>query len=141
MPHRTGVQCVCRDADRRDLAGYGAYLHWHPSVVEKPCRGFGTQLWSVPDASAQRENRALTRKPFACMMVMMRRRATVDVSVRVPKARRGGQQPRLWAYGYADLAVLFREEESVLRRRVAAGKLDPVDLESVCAEWAERRKG
>lgn len=45
----------------------------------------------------------------------------------------------MWAFGYADLAVLFREEERVLRRRVGAGKLDPVDLESVCAEWARRR--
>lgn len=63
----------------------------------------------------------------------------MEVSGLVPRARRGGQQPRLWAFGYADLAVLFREEERVLRRRVGAGKLDPVDLESVCAEWARRR--
>ena len=52
----------------RDLDWGRGGVHRHPSVVEKSCRGFGTQLWSVPDASAQREDRALTRKLFACMM-------------------------------------------------------------------------
>jgi len=58
---------------------------------------------------------------------------------------RGGAQPRLWAFGYADLASLFGCSEAVVRQMVVGRKkdevvpvLDPVDLEAVCKEWRRR---
>lgn len=61
-------------------------------------------------------------------------RRAVVVTGRAPKGA------RLWAFGYADLAALLGIGEGALRNQVSAGKLDPLDLESICREWA-RRKG
>lgn len=44
---------------------------------------------------------------------------------------RSGRQPRLWAFGYADLAVLWGCSERTARQVVRDG-LDPTDLEAVC---------
>lgn len=67
----------------------------------------------------------------------MQRRAKVEVSEHA--ARRG--RPRLWAYGYADLALLFGMKEPAVRRAVADGRLDPSSLQSVLAFAAKRRTG
>lgn len=61
-------------------------------------------------------------------------RRTVEESGKVPK----GGRPRLWAYGYADLATLFDTTPGAIRARVQRGTLDPGDLEDVCRAWYER---
>jgi hypothetical protein len=48
--------------------------------------------------------------------------------------RRG--RPRLWAYGYADLAALFGTTEGVLRKEVCERRFDPSDLRAVAARIA-----
>jgi len=55
-------------------------------------------------------------------------------SGKVPKAGR----PKLWAYGYADLAALFETTEAGIRQRVVRGTLDPSSLEDICRAWYER---
>lgn len=50
--------------------------------------------------------------------------------------RRG--RPRLWAYGYADLAQLLGCSESAVRQLVARQRINPRDLSSVCAAWRAR---
>jgi len=61
-------------------------------------------------------------------------RRTVIESGLVPK----GGRPRLWAYGYADLAALFETTPQAIRQRVLRGTLDPSDLEDICRAWYER---
>lgn len=51
--------------------------------------------------------------------------------------RRG--RTRLWAYGYADLAMLLGVSEGAVRQLVRRGKLDPSSLASVVA-FASRVK-
>lgn len=51
--------------------------------------------------------------------------------------RRG--RPRLWAFGYADLAQLFGCSEGAVRQLVKRDRLNPRDLASVCAAWARRQ--
>lgn len=53
------------------------------------------------------------------------RRVTVQTTGR-EKAR-----ARLWAYGYADLALLFGMSENAVRQAVKRGAFDPASLESV----------
>lgn len=60
---------------------------------------------------------------------------TVIESGLVPK----GGRPRLWAYGYADLAALFDTTTEAIRGRVKRGAFDPGDLEDVCRALYERR--
>jgi len=52
----------------------------------------------------------------------------------VPK----GGRPRLWAYGYADLAELLGTTTEGIRCRVKRGTLDPGDLDDVCRAYHER---
>jgi hypothetical protein len=63
-----------------------------------------------------------------------RRLAMVQTSARVP--RRG--RPKLWAYGYADLALLFGMQEAAVRQAVKRQRLDPGSLASV-VDFANRR--
>jgi hypothetical protein len=65
---------------------------------------------------------------------MPKNRRTVIESGRVPKRGR----PRLWAYGYEDLAELFGTTPRAIRARVERGTLDPSDLEDICRAWYER---
>ncbi len=51
-------------------------------------------------------------------------------------ARRG--RPRLWAFGYADLARLLGCSEMAVRKLVQRGRLDPLDLAALFAEWRSR---
>jgi hypothetical protein len=64
---------------------------------------------------------------------MTTQRRTVCVSHLVPRSKRGGSWPRLWAYGYADLARLVGKSEDAVRHDVQRGNVDPVDLASVIA--------
>lgn len=50
-----------------------------------------------------------------------------------------GRGPRLWAYGYADLARLLVTTEEAVRIRAKRGKIQPGDLESICKAWAAAR--
>jgi hypothetical protein len=52
----------------------------------------------------------------------------------VPK----GGRPKLWAYGYEDLAQLFGTTAEGIRCRVKRGTFDPGDLEDICRAWYER---
>lgn len=65
-------------------------------------------------------------------------RRNVITSGLVPKQGR----PRLWAFGYADLAKLYGLSEGAVRQRVSAGQLDPADLRSIVAlaNRIEKRK-
>jgi len=65
---------------------------------------------------------------------MPKARRIVIESGKVPK----GGRPRLWAYGYADLADLFDTTPRAIRARVERGTLDPSDLEDICRAWYER---
>lgn len=67
-------------------------------------------------------------------------------SDRLPRRRvfisplvRGGRT-RLWAYSYADLALLFGMSEDAVRQSVSARTLDPSSLESVLAFANRKRK-
>lgn len=60
-------------------------------------------------------------------MPIKARRVVIESGL-VPKAGR----PRLWAYGYADLAVLLGTSVEGVRARVRRGTLDPSSLESIC---------
>lgn len=63
-----------------------------------------------------------------------------SVEYHVPKRGKGlGRSPKLWAYGYSDLARLLGVTEGALRARVARG-WDPSDLGRVCAAWACRER-
>lgn len=64
---------------------------------------------------------------------MPKNRRVVIESGRVPK----GGRPRLWAYGYADLAQLFGTTTQAIRSRVQRGTLDPSDLEDICRAYYE----
>jgi hypothetical protein len=66
---------------------------------------------------------------------------TVETSGREGRLRRGGAQPRMWAYGYADLAALFGMREGAVRAAVARGKLVPGDLRSVAGYLRSREVG
>lgn len=65
---------------------------------------------------------------------MTRRRYVFTSSITPRKGR-----PRLWAFGYADLAQLLGRSEAAVRQLVARGRIDPRDLASVCAAWRARR--
>lgn len=60
---------------------------------------------------------------------MRQRRSLVRVSGLVP--RRG--RPVLWAYGYADLAVLLKMSDVAVRKAVERGAFDPASLASIVA--------
>lgn len=64
---------------------------------------------------------------------MPKNRRTVIESGLVPK----GGRPRLWAYGYEDLAELFGTTAEGIRQRVKRGTLDPSDLEDICRAYYE----
>ncbi len=51
---------------------------------------------------------------------------TVTLCNHVPRSR--GGRAKLWAFGVADLAKLLRVSVPTIRRRLAAGTLDPADL-------------
>lgn len=63
-----------------------------------------------------------------------RPRRAVIVSNLVP--RRG--RPRLWGYGYADLALLLGCSEAAVRQLAARRVFDPACLGSVFALWRAR---
>ena len=50
-----------------------------------------------------------------------------------------GARGKLWAFSREDLAALLGVSVATVRRREAAGALDPADLESVCRTWADGR--
>lgn len=52
-----------------------------------------------------------------------------------------GSKQRLWAFSRADLAALLGCSEATVCRLVAAGQLDPTDLESLARAWAHRHRG
>lgn len=64
---------------------------------------------------------------------MTTQRRTVRVSQLVPHSKRGGSWPRLWAYGYSDLACLVGKSEDAIRHDVLRGRVNPSDLASVVA--------
>lgn len=68
--------------------------------------------------------------------VVKTRRVVIE-SGAVPRAGR----PRMWAYGYADLAKLFGTTPRAIRARVERGTLDPASLASICRAWVKRTKG
>lgn len=63
----------------------------------------------------------------------MKTRRTVETTDR--KRPRGGRGPKLWAYGYSDLARLLGVSEGAIRQRVARKLFDPSDMEAVCRAW------
>lgn len=65
----------------------------------------------------------------------MRRTARVETSGRIPRKGR----PRSWAYGYADLALLFGMSETAVRKAAKRDSFDPGSLASVI-EYAARRR-
>ena len=73
---------------------------------------------------------------------MPKGRRTVTTSDRVPEhAKLGpGRKPRLWAYGYADLAAALGMREGAVRMAVHARRFDPADLASIIA-FAKRVAG
>lgn len=52
--------------------------------------------------------------------------------------RRRGGHPRLWAFGYPELADLFGMSEPAVRQAVHRGQVHPIDLASVVS-FALRR--
>ena len=52
-----------------------------------------------------------------------------------PNAGLLGRGPRLWAFGYADLAQLFQVSEGAVRQAVHDGRLDPSNLKALCESW------
>ena len=62
-------------------------------------------------------------------------RRTVHTSSGVPQRGR----PRLWAFGYVDLAALFGTSVDVVRKWVERGKLDPCRLQSIVDAYVEKR--
>lgn len=64
-----------------------------------------------------------------------RRRRTVSTSPLTPSRGR----PRLWAYGYADLAALLGCTEKAVRHLVARERFDPACLESVMRMALDRK--
>lgn len=64
----------------------------------------------------------------------MAHRRYVIASKLIP--RRG--RPRIWAFGYADLARLLGCSEAAVRQLVKRERLNPKDLESVCSVWRAR---
>lgn len=66
-----------------------------------------------------------------------RRARIVITSSLIPSRGR----PRLWGYGYADLAVLFDMSEPMVRYHVAKKHLDPSSLESIIEFVQQRRAG
>lgn len=62
----------------------------------------------------------------------MYRRRKVHISNRIP-SRKGGAQPVLWAYGYADIAALVGKSEHAVRQDACREKFSPADLASVVA--------
>lgn len=50
-------------------------------------------------------------------------------------------RPRIWGYGYADLAVLFDMSEPMVRYHVNKRHLDPSSLESIIEFAQQRRAG
>jgi hypothetical protein len=69
-----------------------------------------------------------------------RRAVTVCRHTRTGQAFGSGGHARLWAFSYADLAALLDTSTGAVRTLVAAGRLDPTSLESVCRAWARRLK-
>lgn len=67
---------------------------------------------------------------------MPRQRRQVQVSQLTAGLTDG--RPRLWAFSYADLAVLFGVHEGTIKRWVKSEKLDPANLRSVCDLLWER---
>jgi hypothetical protein len=61
-------------------------------------------------------------------------RRGVIISERNPKVGR----PRLWAFGYPDLAALFGMSDGGVRMAVARKQLDPTDLASIVKFYNER---
>lgn len=74
------------------------------------------------------------------MEASVKSRRTVEHSDR-KRAKGKGRGPKLWAYGYADLARLLGTTEGALRARVARGTAHPEDLAWVAAAWAGVRSG
>lgn len=66
-------------------------------------------------------------------MTIKSRRNVIE-SGRVPK----GGRPKLWAYGYQDLADLFEVEVQTVRKWCTQGRLDPERLETICKVWHDR---
>lgn len=61
-------------------------------------------------------------------------RREVQVSDLVKKRGR----PRVWGYGYGDLAKLLGKSEVAVRQDVKRGRYNPGALGEVCEEWRRR---
>ncbi len=74
-----------------------------------------------------------------------RSRRTVITSPLVRRAGKRSGRLRLWAYGYADLALLFGISEGATRTAAYEGRFDPASLTSIlafaalCRQKADRR--
>lgn len=66
-----------------------------------------------------------------------RSRRTVLTSPLVRRAGKRSGRLRLWAYGYADLALLFGMSEGAVRTAAYEGRFDPASLASIF-EYAAR---
>jgi len=65
--------------------------------------------------------------------VLKKARRTVITSDLVQPGVGGKYRPKLWAYGYSDLADLFGLAEQSVRQAVSARRLDPSSLRSIVA--------
>lgn len=62
---------------------------------------------------------------------------TVTLCRHTPRGGQGGRR-LLWAFSADDLAVLLGMPAWKVRREVAAGRIDPTDLEAICRLWLLR---
>lgn len=92
---------------------------------------------SMPAKGSQREG-FVTPGGARCYIRAVR---TKSGSRRVKVATSGRERPRakLWAYGYADLALLFGMTEGAVRQAVRRGAFDPRSLESIFEHLQRRR--
>lgn len=69
-------------------------------------------------------------------------RRTVNLCHHTKAARGFGKTGRvkLWAFGIADLAMLFGMTEGTVRTALHRNAFDPIDLESLCEFWRRRTR-
>lgn len=64
---------------------------------------------------------------------VVKKRRVVEVSELMRRGVKGGSHPRLWAYGYPDIAVLVGKTVAAVRMDASRRKFAPGDLASVTA--------
>lgn len=84
--------------------------------------------------------RRVNDEPLDDEMTARPRRTVTVCKHTAPAGKWSGGQVRLFAFSYADLANLLDTSPGAVRTLVAAGRLDPTSLESVCRAWARRLK-